>query len=56
MELSPQSDVEFGASYLRGVGSNAVRTDLGTKIEPTVYGLDATVRSRDDESGQDSWL
>ena len=56
VELSPQSDVEVGASLLTAVGSNAVRTDAGTNIDPMVYGIDATARFRDDESGMASWL
>lgn len=55
-ELTAQSDAEFGASFFDEIGSNAVRTDAGSKINASAAGLDATVRIRDDESGQNSWL
>lgn len=58
MELGELSDAEVGASWLAAPGSTAVQTDtaLAAKITPRVLGLDATLRTRDDESGAGSWL
>lgn len=56
MELSALSDLELGASGLRNLGDEAVTTDAGTEIEQQAYGVDATWRHRDDETGVGSWL
>ncbi|MFT7464632.1 MAG: hypothetical protein ACI9EF_002989 [Pseudohongiellaceae bacterium] len=56
IELDRLSDLELGASWLSSVGSRAVVSDVGTKINPQAFALDLTWRSRDDESGRDSWL
>jgi hypothetical protein len=56
VELSALSDLELGASHLADVGSNSLRTDVGSKVYPSASGLDLTVRLRDDESGRGSWL
>ncbi len=55
-ELDELSDVEFGVSYLRNVGDDAVQTDAGTDIEPEIYAFDATWRSDSDESGVGGWV
>ena len=56
VELDETSDVEFGASWITGVGSRAVVTDVMTEIDPEALAVDVTWRSRDDETGQGSWL
>jgi hypothetical protein len=56
VELDERSDLEVGASFLEGLASDAVTTDAGTNVEPTMYALDVTFRTRDDESGVGSWL
>lgn len=56
MELSPLSDLELGVSGLRNLAGDAVTTDAGTEIEQEYYGLDATWRHRDDETGVGGWL
>jgi hypothetical protein len=55
-ELSELSDIEFGVSWLTGLGSNAVTTDVMTKVEPSLFAVDVTWRSRNDETGMGSWL
>lgn len=54
--LGDLSDIEFGASVLRGVTDDAVTTDVDTEIRPKAQGVDVTLRTRDDETGQGSWL
>lgn len=56
IELDELADLEFGASTLTDLGSNAVRTDVGSKIDPSVLGADVTLRLADDETRQGSWL
>ncbi len=56
VELGERSDLEFGASYLDGVSKNAITTSTGGEVTPRMFGVDATWRQRDDESGVGSWL
>lgn len=56
VSFDPLHDLEVGATYLSGVNGHTIVTDAGTDIVPRAAGLDATVRMRDDESGQGSWL
>jgi len=56
MELDERSDLEFGASWLDGLASDAVTTDVDTDIRPRMLGADVTWRQRDDETGIGSWL
>lgn len=55
-ELSTISDLELGASVIKGLNSRAVMTDAPSRIEPTFYSVDATWRHRDDETGVGGWL
>ena len=50
------SDLEVGVSALRGLASDAIETDAGTEIKPRMFGVDATLRLRDDETNVGSWL
>ncbi|MHC4845087.1 MAG: hypothetical protein ACYTCU_02895 [Planctomycetota bacterium] len=56
VELGELSDVEVGVSTMQRFGDMALYTDAGTSIEPEYFGADITVRTRDDETGQGSWL
>lgn len=56
IELGETSDIELGASWLTPVGSRAVITNVMTEIDPESLAVDLTWRSRDDETGQGSWL
>jgi len=56
VELGELSDVEIGVSTMQRFGDMAVTTDVGTNVEPEYFGADITVRTRDDETGNGSWL
>jgi len=56
VELGQLSDVEVGVSTIRRFGDMAITTDAGTNIEPDYFGMDVTLRTRDDETGTGSWL
>jgi hypothetical protein len=56
VELGERSDVEFGISTMQRFGDMAVTTDAGTSVKPELWGADVTVRTRDDETGNGSWL
>ncbi len=56
VELSSLSDVEFGASALRFLTDDSVEVTGGGEIQPEFLGVDATFRTRDDESGVGGWV
>lgn len=55
-ELSPTSNLEFGVSAARSLGSQAVQAADGAVIEAGLYGADLTWRHAPDETGVGSWL
>lgn len=56
VELGELSDIEFGISTMQRFGDMAITTDAGTSVKAELWGADITLRTRDGETGEGSWL